>query len=138
VGRKSCFDDILGDDGDGDYDDASDTPEVTMVTLTREVKEPIPVKIEATISESHMTKIVCFRTDRGGRAAEEVHCYVDSVDPEPILNALEIYIEQGRWSSIFAFFKEQGMVVLDPHVFRMKMDAVMGETCHASDRDDMF
>jgi len=131
---KSCFADILEDDDRTEYDDASDTKEVVMVTLTREVKEPIPVRIEATISESHMTKIVCYRTDR---SKEEVHCYVDSVDPEPILNALEIYISQGRWSSIFAFFKEQGMVVLDPQIFRMKMDAVMGETCQ-EDAGDMF
>jgi len=131
---KSCFDEILGDGSGDDFDPAEDTPEVTMVTLDREVKEPIPVKIEATISESHVTKIVCWRTDR---SSEEVHCYIDSADPEPILNALEIYISNGRWSSIVEFFEEQGMVVLDPQIFRMKMDAIMGETGR-EDASDLF
>lgn len=122
MAKKSCFDDALPEVGAGDFDDETDIPNIDQLVLERTVSDPL-VQITATISEDHVSFIQCNRAS----PEESCHCYVDTTDPEFILNALERHIADGGWRKVVQFFQRDGRTISDPVTFRLKFDAVMNE-----------
>lgn len=54
------------------------------------------------------------------------HCYVDTLNPELILNAIENMLRRGKGPELAAFLKEEGRVVLSPVTFRLKLETALG------------
>jgi len=54
------------------------------------------------------------------------HCYIDTMDPELILNCIEDALRNGKGPQLAAFFREEGRVALSPVVFRMKLETALG------------
>jgi len=135
------MDDWYDDDGDEDFDfdeALNDREEYAFEheTIRREVKEPMHVIVEAQI---------CGSVDDSGEDTahsfiqlwhvlnekNKLHFFIDTADPEPVLNALEQRLADGEFHAVRNFIKTTGHTVRDPIEFRLKLDAVLGASSGA-------
>lgn len=126
---KSLFNSEFTDVGEDYFDPDEDSMPSDILVLKRCVNPPSGPgwTIEAHITRSEgdekgVTWIKLYDTNSSNFS----HCYVDTMDPELILNAMENYILNGRGVEVEAFLREEGRVAKDPVVFRMKMENVLG------------
>ena len=110
---------------DDDEESTGEHDTLELLILHREVQDPMHVKIEAHVQKDG-TFIKFWHVPRGERAFH--HMYLDSMEPEPILNALVQRIEEGRFSGLVSFINTVGKAIRDPIEFRLKLDSYMGIT----------
>ena len=118
----SCFDEEPNEMGE-DSEYAEDEYGDTSFIIQREVKNPMHVKIEAQVRSSG-TFIKFWHVSRG---ADNFHwCFVETIDPEPLVNAIEQRLNDGMFFPIVQFIKESGRTIRDPVEIRLKMDSALG------------
>lgn len=62
--------------------------------------------------------------------------YVDTLNPELILNAIENYYAQGKGPEVAKFILSEGKSVRNPVEFRLKLEATLGSVAMGGDAAD--
>jgi hypothetical protein len=135
MGRRSAFTDDEGDFDigelvDEEYDADEDALPSTQIVIRRIVDKPISIQIEATIGEDS-TFIKFWRTIR---PESFKFCFLDTLDPDMILDTLEGKFENGLIEGVEDFFDKYGRTISDPVRFRLKLDAIVTNTDSGSGR----
>lgn len=128
------------DDDDGS-DDVSQVNEIdctkgVVATFNREIREPMHVIIEGYITESDMTYISLYHV-----LNEKAKCYmwIDTREPEVVLNALEEYVREGYFWNILKFIEKEGRSIRDPVELRLKLDIIFnGGTGFSNPDESLF
>jgi hypothetical protein len=110
------------DVGEEQYDREEDSMPISHIVLKREIERPIHVKVEAAIgAESTYLKFYAVRTP------ERVsYCFIDTLEPDAVLDTLEEKFEEGLLHEVEDFFKGRGRNISNPDLFHMKLSAVVG------------
>lgn len=93
------------------------------------------------VIEAHITKhdentgITWMKLFGKGDPDNFSHCYVDTIDAELIVNAMENYIRLGKKNKVDEFLRTEGRVAMDPVIFRMKLETAMGAEDLAGEED---
>jgi len=109
---------------DESYDPEEDAMPTVHIVQRRIIEDPIRVEIEATIGEES-TFIKFFRLNNPERFK---FCFIDTLDPEMVLNTLETKFNDGLLEEVEDFFEKYGRSISDPVKFRLKLDAVVRAT----------
>ena len=115
--------------GENDFDPEDDAMPADILVLKREVECPDGrvVCINANITKhegnSGITWIKFFEKRDPDNFS---HCYVDTIDAELIVNAIENYVRDGKGPEVARFLKEEGRAIMSPVIFRMKLDTALG------------
>ena len=131
--RERIFDDELefDDDEDEEFDPEEDAMPISQFVIRREVKKPDHVMIEATIgAESTFIKFWLAHQDDSFN-----FCFLDTIEPDMVLNALEQKFEAGLLQEVIAFFDTYGKYLKDPVNFRIKLDAIVKASIDIDDDD---
>ena len=83
------------------------------------------VTIEAQIN-GNGTFLQVFREVPGSRnAGNSMHMFIDTLKPEPVINAIEERLEAGLFWSLMQFMKKEGKAIRDPIELRLKLDSAI-------------
>jgi len=66
------------------------------------------------------------------------HCYVDTMNPELILDAMENYVRAGKFAEVENFLQQDGRALGNPVTFRLKLDSALGGGSLANEVTDLF
>ena len=114
----------FSDDDEFDEGDLDDEVSDKCLIIQRHVKEPVDVTIEAQIGSESTFISIKRNTLATINKPLQAHMFVDTLDPEPILNALESKFEQGGYHVIMNFLKGEGNTIRDPIELRLKLDTM--------------
>jgi len=92
------------------------------------------VRIEAHIT-GESTYITIKRINPGKRQ-QDISMFVDTIDPEPLVNALETKLEAGLYWAIFQFMSNEGKTIRDPIELRLKLDSEVSASSIPSEAED--
>ena len=112
-----------------DFDPEDDAMPADMLCFKRGVTAPDGQEV---IIEVNITKhedgqgITWIKFYNRGCPESFSHCYVDTIDAELIVNAIENYVREGKGTEVAAFLREEGRVAMSPVIFRMKLDTALG------------
>lgn len=126
MGRTGDFGDDedgfdIADLGEEEYDAEEDALPTVQIVIRRVVEKPKHVVIEATIGEES-TFIKFYKP---AYPEEFKFCFIDTLDPEMVLNTLEGKFSEGLLEEVEDFFDKYGRSISDPVKFRLKLDAVV-------------
>lgn len=101
-----------------------------MLNFTRKIDTPdgrsVIIQAFITKGEDENSGITWIKFYESATPSNFTHCFVDTIDPELILSALENYIRDGKGPEVAEFLKEEGRVAMSPVAFRMKLDTALG------------
>lgn len=119
--------DDVGFSGDGadmeQFDAEEDVVPTVQIVRRRVVDEPTRVLIEATISEEN-TYIKFWEARDPENSA---FCFVDTIEPDTILDTLETKFEMGLFDEVAHFFRTKGRTIGDYTQFRIRLDAIVSQ-----------
>jgi hypothetical protein len=102
-----------------------------ILVLKREVE--VDGSLRVVVLEAHITKqpdqldgVTWVKIYEKMMPEKFAHCYIDTIDGELILNAIENYVRQGKGPAVEEFFRKEGRTASNPVTFRMKLDAALG------------
>jgi hypothetical protein len=124
-----------------DFDSEDDAMPADMLCFKREVTAPDgqEVVIEASITKHGDDQgVTWIKFYNRGLPQNFSHCFVDTMDAELILSAVENYVRDGKGPEVAAFLKEEGRVAMSPVVFRLKLDTALGGGSQARDAGSVF
>jgi hypothetical protein len=95
--------------------------------------------IEATITKNDSTPdgITWIKMYEEGDPNNFANFFVDTLNPELILTALENYLAKGKGPEIARFLHEEGKTVRNPVEFRLKLEATLGSMDMGGDAADI-
>lgn len=125
-----------------EYDPEEDAMPSESLVLKRRVEEDISgdiVIIEAQITrhDDQEDGITFLKLYKEG-SEKFSHCYVDTTDPELILDAMENYVRQGKMNDVAHFLSEDGRTISNPTTFRIKLDSTLGQGGLEAEMKDLF
>lgn len=95
--------------------------------------------------EAHITKqksqedgVTWVKMFEKGCPEKFTHCYIDTIDGELILDAIENYVRQGKGPQVAQFIRDEGKTIRNPVTFRIKLDSALGSGSLRPETDDMF
>jgi len=120
-------------DGDGDEDDDFSEREYhfEQEIIRREVLEPMHLIIEAQVSagctEDEQADLYTFvQFWHVLDPKHRYHFFIDTGEPETVINALERRFSDGQFHAVRNFIKKKGKTIRDPLEFRLQLDAELG------------
>lgn len=123
------------------FDSENDALPADVLVFKREVETPVG---RAVCMEAHITKhddnsgMTWIKFYERGTPDNFSHCYVDTIDAELILNAIENYVKAGKGPAVAEFLREEGSAIMSPVIFRMKLDTALGEGTLGEDSEPLF
>jgi len=128
---------------DETFDSEEDTLPADILILRREVT--VDISGDRVVLEAHVTKhqgqddgITWIKMYDLGRPEKFSHCYIDTINGELILDAMENYIRGGRMTEVADFLREDGRAIRNPVTFRLKLESALGGSGSHVDTNDLF
>ena len=132
-GRRSAFSQEFQPVDREVFDPADDTTSSSILVFKRKVEVTDTLRPHSVVIEAQVTKneedadgITLLKLYDSGAPEKFSHCYIDTIDGELILDAVENYVRQGKASEVSRFFEEEGRYAGDPTTFRLKLDTALG------------
>lgn len=143
MARPNLFDDE--DFADPEEVDGEVEGKASIGVFTRRVtdnRNGAVIKLEAHITKSPedndgVTWIKFYYQDDEQKMG---HCFVDTIDPDIILDAIEGYLANGKFSQLLSFLESEARTAADPISFRVLMEDVLGKpiTADTSNYAELF
>ena len=141
--RKAFGSDFEWGENEENFDPEEDSLPSDTLVIKRDVEENVSGALF--ILEAHITRhaaqdsgITWIKVYPSTTPEIYSHCYVDTTDPELILDAMENYIQAGRFSEVERFLDADGRAIGNPVTFRLKLDAALGGNDLAKEVADLF
>ncbi len=124
------------------FDPEEDSMPADVLVLGRDVetKDGRVVRLEGHITKQPESEdgVTWIKMHEKGTPENFTHCFVDTIDAELILDAMENYIRAGKGPRLVTFLKEEGRSIRNPVTFRLKLDTALGGEDLKDDVSDLF
>ena len=141
--RKAFGSDFEWGENEENFDPEEDSLPSDTLVIKRDVEENVSGALF--ILEAHITRhaaqdsgITWIKVYPSTTPEIYSHCYVDTTDPELILDAMENYVRQGKMNDVAHFLSEDGRTISNPTTFRIKLDSTLGQGGLEAEMKDLF
>lgn len=144
MGRNSAFSKEFSGELEGeDLDPEDDAMPIEVLVLGRDIEvesDGRTVRLEAHITKHNgqADGVTWVKMFEKGCPEKFTHCYIDTIDGELILDAIENYVRQGKGPKVAQFIREEGKSIRNPVTFRIKLDSALGSGSLQAEAADMF
>lgn len=118
--RRAFDEELFGEDEYGE-EDTDGSYHIEQMRITRKVEEPLALTITAVVTEG-ISSITIARDDN---YRDPFHFFIETMDPEPVVNFLEDKFIAGAYFAVMNYLKTCPKVIRDPIEMRMKLDTLL-------------